>query len=145
MSERFLLDSEPTFSWAQMTLDEHRKSGENYPFTLMRLEKGPEGMEAVVEIPNQGGEPFRRLGRVATDESQSPEDLQLRALQDALQTDYPQVKEIKSVENSSLYAGNSTELLFNTGESYAFNSYATGERSQEIALVEGVAAILLKK
>lgn len=145
MSERLLLDAEPSYSWAQNTLNTHREEGNPPPFTLMRLQEVPEGIEAVVELPNNGAEPYRRMGRVGSDMYETEEKGKLLALKLALESDYPQVQQIRSAEDSGLYNHGSVELLIDTGEAHVFNSYATGENANVTALVEGVAAVLIKK
>ncbi len=145
MSERLLLDAEPTYSWAQNTLVAHQEDGNPPPFTLMRLQEVADGFEAVVELPNGGGEPYRRLGRVRNDMYETEEKGKLLALKAALENDYPQVQQIRSAEDSGLYNHGSIELLLDTGETNVFNSYATGENAAVTALVEGVAAVLVTK
>lgn len=151
MTEKDGVNPELTYAWAQETLAKHEANGGERPFQLLRVNTVGDHVEAIVEVPDHGGEPYRRSASVPVSDSRTPEFVAFQAVAAALVDDYPQAADVASaiqdVRNSGFLAGDEVELFLIPAEDnnrLAYNSYGRGENATRVALEEGVASLLLE-
>lgn len=148
MTDREVFNPELAYAWAQETLAEHEANGGERPFHLLRVKNVGEEVEAVVALPNPGGEPYLRSARVSRDGNRAHEFYAFQAVTSALEDDFPQAatirNEIKDVQDSGYLVGDQKELLLVPERGSVYNSYGRGEKAGHVALEEGVASLLLQ-
>jgi hypothetical protein len=147
MSDREVFNPELAYAWAQETLAEHEANGGERPFQLVRVNNIGKEVEAVVELPNPGGDPYLRSARVMRDGNRTHEFYAFQAVTTALEDDFPQAATIRSeiadVQDSGYLVGDQKELLLIPEKGPAYNSHGQGEMAKYTALEEGVASLLL--
>lgn len=148
MTDREVFNPELTYAWAQERLAQYETNGGVRPFQLLRVNTVDGHVEAVVEVPDHGGEPYRRSARVPVGADRTHEFYAFQAVTAALEDDFPQAAAIRNritdVQDSGYLVGNQKELLFVPEKGPVYNSQGQGEQAGSVALEEGVASLLLE-